>query len=156
MKLKNSLVLTLTVLAGACIGRVKQPEVTLTSVDVAGIGLKGASLVANLEIKNPNDLGVQTDSIQYQLFANTTSGTSAWAPVLSRTYNVPINLKSGGTTRVQVPVDFDYATLQGPLRAILDRGTFNYRMQGRVFLSQPIKRVLPFDKTGNVSLQGVR
>ena len=156
MRLKTSMVLTLTVLAGGCIGRVKQPEVTLTSVDVAGIGLKGASLVANLEIKNPNDLTIQSDSIQYQLFANTSAGTASWTPVFSRTYGVPITLKSGGTTKVQVPVDFDYASIQGPLRAIMDRGTFNYRMQGRVYLSEPLKRVLPFDKTGNVSLQGVR
>lgn len=156
MKFRVFLTLAAAASLAACIGKVRQPEVTLNSVRVAGVGLKGASLVADLDISNPNDLGIQTDSIVYQLWANTPDGTGNWSKVLGRTYGVPINLKSNATSRVEVPIDFNYADLQGPMRAILDRGTFNYRLQGQVYLSQPVHRTLPFDRTGNVSLQGVR
>src|SRR5262245_10575033 len=58
--------LTIGLLAG-CIGRVRQPEVTLTGVRLSGLGLRGGSLLAELEIKNPNGFDVETRSISYDL-----------------------------------------------------------------------------------------
>jgi LEA14-like dessication related protein len=150
------MVALLATVAAGCIGRVRRPEVVLNSVRVAGIGLRGASLIAELDINNQNDFDIETDSIKYQLFANTSGDGSTWSPVLQRTYAQRILIKEEQTTRVEVPIEFNYSDLSGAARAILDRGTFNYQIKGDVFVREPLKRTMPFTKTGNVSLQGAR
>jgi LEA14-like dessication related protein len=144
-----------TVVAAGCIGRVRKPEVVLSGVRVAGIGLRGATLIADLDINNQNDFDIETDSITYELFANT-SGDGNWSPVLQRTFKQRVVIKEEETTRVEVPIEFNYTDLSGPARAILDRGTFNYQLRGNVFVREPMRRTMPFTKTGNVSLQGAR
>ena len=144
----------LAAFAAGCIGRVRKPEVVLNSVRVAGIGLRGASLIAELDINNQNDFDIETDSIQYELFANTSG--SSWSPVMQRTWTQHVVIKEEQTTRVEVPIEFNYSDLSGAARAILDRGTFNYQIRGNVFVREPLRRTLPFTKTGNVSLQGAR
>lgn len=156
MKLKHMLVLAMMIVLGGCIGRVRQPEINLADLRVAGIGLRGASLVAELDIANPNDFDIETDSITYELFANTGSGAESWASVLRRSYNQRIEARENRTTRVEVPIDFNYSDLSGAGRTLIERGVLNYRIRGHVFVREPLRRTLPFSKTGNVSLSGIR
>lgn len=149
-------VVWLAVFAAGCIGRVRKPEVTLNAVRVAGIGLRGASLIAELDINNQNDFTIETDSIRYELFANTSGDGSNWSPVLTRTFTQHVKIDEDKTTRVDIPIEFNYSDLSGAARAILDRGTFNYQLRGNVFVREPLKRTIPFTHTGNVSLQGAR
>lgn len=149
-------VLLLTTVAAGCIGRVRKPEVTLNAVRVAGIGLRGASLVAELDINNRNDFTIETDSIRYELFANTSGDGTNYAPVLQRTFTQRVVIDEDKTTRVEIPIEFNYSDLSGAARAILDRGTFNYQLRGNVFVREPMRRTIPFTHTGNVSLQGAR
>jgi LEA14-like dessication related protein len=147
-------VLLLSMVAAACIGRVRKPEVTLNAVRVAGIGVRGATLVAELDINNQNDFTIETDSIRYELLANT-SGDS-YAPMLSRTFAQRVVIEEDRTTRVEIPIEFNYTELSGAARAIRDRGTFNYQLRGNVYVREPLRRTIPFTHTGSVSLQGAR
>src|SRR5687768_12352638 len=99
MKLKIGTILLTVVTLGAC-GSVKKPEVMLQNVRVAGIGLKGATLVADLDIKNGNDFDIETDSITYELFANT-STTGSWDTVLKRTFSQHVKIEEEEATRVE-------------------------------------------------------
>jgi LEA14-like dessication related protein len=146
----------LAMFAAGCIGRVRKPEVVLNTVRVGGIGLRGASLIAELDINNQNDFDIETDSIAYELFANTSGDGSTWSPVLARTWAQRVLIKEEETTRVEIPIEFNYSDLSGAARAILDRGTFNYQIRGNVFVRAPLRRTMPFTHTGNVSLQGAR
>jgi LEA14-like dessication related protein len=149
------LAMAVTAAVAAGCGSVRAPEVELNAIRVAGIGLRGASLVAELDINNVNDFDIETDSIAYQLFGNTGS-SGAWEPVLQRTVSQRIVLPEDRMTRVEIPIEFDYSDLGGAARAILDRGTFNYRIQGQVFVREPLRRTMPFTKTGRLSLTGAR
>ncbi|MGQ0814462.1 MAG: hypothetical protein ACT4O1_08340, partial [Gemmatimonadota bacterium] len=60
----------------ACSSAVKQPEVTLANIGVGGIGLRGATIIAELEIANPNDFDIETDSIVYEFEAANPSEAS--------------------------------------------------------------------------------
>jgi LEA14-like dessication related protein len=122
---------------------------------VAGIGLRGASLVADLDINNQNDFSIETDSIAYRLFAST-SGDGTWQPLFQRTYTQRIVIPEDQRTRIEIPIEFNYSDLSGAARSLLDRGTFNYRIEGNAFVREPTRRTIPFTKTGNVSLQGAR
>lgn len=154
--MKLGLVLLAAMVATSCASAVRRPEIELAGIRVAGIGLKGASLVADLDIDNPNDFDIETDSITYQLFANTSSDGESWQPVLQRTYSQRIVVAEEKTTRVEIPIDFNYSDLSGAARTILDRGMLNYRIQGNAYLREPLRRTIPFSRTGNVSLTGAR
>ncbi len=160
MKRMNSAKLTMLVLAAligtSCASSVRRPEIELTGIRVAGIGLRGASLIADLDINNQNDFDIETDSITYQLFANTAASGEDWQPVLQRTYAQRILVEEDKITRVEIPIDFDYRDLSGAARAIIDRGMLNYRIQGNAFVREPLRRTIPFSRTGNVSLTGAR
>ena len=141
---------------GACAGRVREPEVNLAGVEVAGIGLRGATLIADLEIKNPNDFTIETDSVTYTFEAASPNSATTWSQVTQGAFTQRVQVKDGGTTKVQVPIEFNYTGMSSAMQSILNRGTFNYRVHGAVFVREPLHRTIPFTKSGNVSLQGVR
>ena len=150
-----SAMLISTMLAG-CIGKVRQPEVQLAGVRVGGLGLRGATLIADLEIKNPNSFTIETDSIVYTFEAADPNQAGGWSQVTQGNYNQRIQVKDGGKTAVEVPIEFNYTGMSSAMQSILNRGTFNYRVHGAVFVREPLHRTIPFTKSGNVSLQGVR
>jgi LEA14-like dessication related protein len=148
--------LVASMIATSCGGAVKRPEIELVGMRLGGIGLRGASLVAELDITNPNDFTIETDSVAYRLFANTSSSGDSWQPVLQRTHTQRIVIPEDEKTRVEIPIEFNYSEMSGAARSILDRGTFNYRIEGNAYVREPLKRTIPFTKTGNVSLSGAR
>jgi LEA14-like dessication related protein len=143
-------------IASGCASAVKRPEIDLIGIRLGGIGIRGATLIAELDITNPNDFTIETDSVAYQLFANTSSDGGTWQPVLQRTFTQRMVIPEDEKTRVEIPIEFNYSEMTGAARSILDRGTFNYRIQGNAYVREPLKRTIPFTKTGNVSLSGAR
>lgn len=160
MTMKNrsiyAVLLAVTVLAAGCSSAIKQPEVNLLSIGVGGIGLRGATLIANVEIANPNSFSIESDSITYDLEAADPGSASSWTRVTTGTVTERIKVDDHGRTRVEIPIEFNYSSLSGAMRSILDRGTFNYRIRGHAFVREPLKRSIPFTKTGNLSLSGSR
>lgn len=157
---KRVLTLAGVFLLGACSAKnmIRQPEITLTDVKLGGIGLRGGQLIAELEITNPNSFDVETREVTYDLKISDrdASGKETWVDFASGKYDRKIEVDDGGRTKVEIPIDFTYASASGALRSIMDRGTFNYRVTGTVALREPLNRTVNYAKTGNISLQGVR
>lgn len=143
------------IIAAGC-GSVRKPEITLTGMRLGSAGLTGATLIADLEINNRNDFTIETDSITYQLFGSTSSDGKTWSPLLQRTFADRIVIKEDDITRVAIPIEFNYRELSGAAGSILQRGTFNYRIEGHAFVREPMRRTIPFNKTGSVSISGIR
>jgi LEA14-like dessication related protein len=147
----------LVVLQTAACASVKRPEIELIGVRVGGVGLRGATLIAELDVNNRNDFEITSDSISYQLLANTaSSGTEQWQPVLQRTHTQRIVINEDDITRIEIPIEFNYTDLSGAARSILERGVFNYRLVGNAFVTEPLRRTIPFSRNGSVSLTSVR
>jgi hypothetical protein len=53
---------------------------------------------------------------------------------------------------VEIPVEFRYAGIGTAARALLDSGTFNYRISGTVAVERPIRTDLPYRHSGTASL----
>lgn len=149
-------VAAVALLLTACIGRVRAPTVELAGIRFGGIGLRGATLIAELNIDNPNDFTIETDSITFEFEAANPGEPNEWTRVTQGTNTQRYRLEEEKRTEVELPIDFTYAGLSAPVRAILDRGTFNYRVRGQVFVREPLKRTVPFSQTGNLSLVGAR
>lgn len=156
--LSSAALMAVLVLAGCAKNLVREPQVNLTNVRVGGIGLRGGQLLAEIEIKNPNSFSVETNSVSYDLKVSDrdSSGKENWVDFAKGTYEPNIKIRDGGTTKIEVPIEFTYANISGAIRSIMDRGTFNYRVEGTVALREPLRREIPYKHTGNVSLQGVR
>jgi len=152
----GSVLVTAVLLATGCATVFKQPEVRLENVSLTGIGLQGASLVARLNIDNPNGFDLESRSMTYNLELQDPDSAGKWVPLARDTITQKIEVGGNSAATVEIPIDFTYSELGPAVRALLDRGTFGYRVSGRIDVSKPISRSVPYRKTGRVTLQGAR
>jgi LEA14-like dessication related protein len=148
--------LALTVLAG-CSHAFREPQVTLANLVTGGFGLKGGSVVAQLEVKNPNPFTLSTRSIDYQFeVLDATKSDTSWVSVTKGVIDKEIRVGGNDRTIVEIPIDFNYSDFGAVSRSIMDRGSFRYRVTGSVDLRDPIKRTIPFRKQDTFSLATIR
>jgi LEA14-like dessication related protein len=148
----------LLVVLTACGSRVfRQPEVTLESVQLAGLGLRGGTLLVNVEVMNPNRFALNANQLRYQLAIADTENPrdTTWLDLASGIYSEQFSVGAGQTASVQVPVEFTYAGLGGAAGSLLRAGTFNYRATGVVDVRTPLgTHEVPFRRGGTVTLMG--
>ncbi len=139
-------------LALALTSCMRAPVVDLARVRVGGIGFQGATLIADLEVQNPNRFGIETDSVTFELQAQDASSGSAWTHVAGGTHAQRFRVGGQSTARVEIPIELAYASLSTPIRSIIESGRFNYRLSGQVFVRRPIPKRVPFTQDGSISL----
>lgn len=136
----------------ACNELVRAPVVELTGVRLRGIGLRGATVVAQLDIENPNRFAIETDSVTFQFEASDPRNPRDWKRVTSGTNVQRVRIEKSSRATVEIPIEFAYTDLGTPVRALIDRGTFDYRLSGEVFVRKPLRRKVPFSRDGELSL----
>lgn len=162
MRTANRLFLSVTLLVGlaACGRAFQQPEVTLDSVRLGGLGLTGGTLLVNLQVVNPNRFALNADRLSYQLALRDPreeESDTTWIDFSSGIHDVPFSVGGGDTARVQVPVEFTYAGLGSAANSLLRSGTFRYRATGVVDVRTPLGGYdVPFRKLGTITLSGAR
>lgn len=133
----------------------QQPEVALQSVQLAGLGLRGGTLMVNLEITNPNRFSLTANELDYLIsIAQTeTAGDTTWFDLASGTHAESFTVGASDTGTLQVPVEFTYSGLGGAAASLLRAGTFNYRAIGTVDVRTPVGSFdVPFRRGGTVTL----
>jgi LEA14-like dessication related protein len=154
--LRSTLALALSLLASGCAGSVfNQPEVTLETVQVGGLGLRGGTLLVSLQVINPNRFALNADQLNYQLSlrdADETADTT-WVDFATGSYDERFSVPARDTAVVQIPVEFTYSGLGAAAGSLLRAGTFTYRASGTVDVRTPLGRhEVPFRKRGTVTL----
>ena len=148
-----SLVFLIIAVAG-CSELVRAPAVELTGVRLRSIGLRGATLLAQLQIDNPNRFAIETDSVTFHFEASDVRSPGNWRRVTSGTNTQGHRVEKESKTTLEIPIDFAYSDLGTPIRSLLERGAFDYRLSGAVFVRKPLRKRVPFSKEGNLSLSG--
>ena len=150
----------LALLATGCGGSIfRQPEITLESVQIGGLGLSGGTLVVDLQVVNPNRFTLSSNRLAYELDlrAEEAGSDSSWVDFAEGTYDQPFSVRGGETASVQIPVYFSYSGLGAAAGSMLRRGTFTYRASGTADVRTPLgTHQVPFRKTGTVTLLGTR
>lgn len=146
-------------LAGCGGGVFTQPEVSLSNVELAGLGLRGGTLLVDVQITNPNRFSLSANSLDYELSIadadDEVPGDTIWYDFASGRYDEDFTVGAGATESVQIPVEFSYSGLGGAASSLLRAGTFNYRATGMVDVRTPLgSREVPFRRRGMISLLG--
>jgi LEA14-like dessication related protein len=148
--------LVLVLPLSACAGAFRQPEVRLDGISVASLGFRGGMLYADVEVTNPNRFDVQASALSYTLQLADASAEGGWVRFAEGVVPEPVRLQRRGATIIRVPIQFRFEDMAGAARSMLDTGTFNYRITGDVRLVEPIGRTVPFQRTGVVTMSGIR
>lgn len=147
-------------LISACGSRMfRQPQVTLENVQIAGLGLRGGTLLVSLQIFNPNRFALNANQLNYALQLNNPQavGDTAWLDFAEGTHEEPFSIAAGDSARVEIPVEFTYAGLGGAAGSLIRNGTFTYRASGTVDVRTALgSYAVPFNKRGTVTLLGAK
>lgn len=149
--------LVAVVVGAACIGAFQQPEVRFDGLRLGRLGIRGGTVYAQLNVANPNRFGLETTALTYDLeLRSDENGQTTWSRLAGGTFVEPIRVAGRDSAVIEIPIEFAYADMTAALRSIMDRGTFDYRVSGVVSVRDPIRRDVPYRRTGTVSLDGVR
>ena len=121
------------------------PVVNVSDVRVRNIGLTGGTIDVVLEIQNPNEYRIDAEAISYNFYVDTTK-------VVSGELTQRLTLEERGKTSITIPVNFDNRALQYAMRAYLQRGALDYKVDGLFTLVTPVGRLTrPYTGTGRVA-----
>ncbi|CAN5420839.1 hypothetical protein BH24GEM3_BH24GEM3_19180 [soil metagenome] len=148
------------VIFGACTGPMyRQPEVTLQNVQLAGLGLRGGTLLVNLKVVNPNRFALNAERLRYDLLLrdSRTVNDTVWINFASGVLNQNFTVAARDSGSVEIPVEFTYAGLGGAASSLMRAGTFDYRASGTVDVRTPLGPYeVPFARRGTITLMGER
>ncbi|MEJ2679297.1 MAG: LEA type 2 family protein [Gemmatimonadota bacterium] len=138
----------------ACVPRMQRPEVRLVSVHVTSFGLTGGSVQVRLSVYNPNTFALDAKGLSYNVELAQDSSDENWISLADGTFDQAVRVGAADSTQVDIPVEFTYKGLGGAFRALLRRGTFDYRIHGDVNVQTPIRARIPYSHKGMVSMSG--
>lgn len=141
----------------ACSRAFQQPQVRLDGIRLGGIGLRGGTVYAQVNVVNPNSFDLRAQSLTYDLeLRESQAGNAGWQRLTQGTLNQELHVESNDSTTIEIPIEFSYDSMGGVIRSVIDRGTFEYRVSGNVQVTGPIRRTVPYRRTGTVDMAGVR
>jgi LEA14-like dessication related protein len=130
------------------------PSVSIVDVQIASVGLTGATAAVRLRVENPNPLPLTSGGLTYQLDlrnGGADDDPAGWKNLASGESTQIVRVPRGDTVEVTVSVPFDYADLGFALETLLATGKLRYRLSGDVRFDVPLGEVsVPFEETGNL------
>ncbi len=123
------------------------PQVSLSEVQLLGIGLSGGTLNLVLAVHNPNAYQITGGRLEAEVALEETQfGEIA----IERVLTLPAN----DTTRVEVPLRFSWQGVGAGARGFLQRGSVSYVLTGSLIAETPMgEHSVPVRTTGTVTLR---
>jgi LEA14-like dessication related protein len=145
--------LAVTMVPAGCASLFQAPEVRLQSVRVVGLGLTGGTLEAGVLVSNPNRYALRTAQLSYALdLADAGTSGDAWNPLANGQLEREVEIPATDSIVVPIPIEFTWSGVGSAIRSLIERGTFDYRVSGALHLRSPIRREVPYRRTGTLSL----
>ncbi|HUF13611.1 MAG TPA: LEA type 2 family protein [Longimicrobiales bacterium] len=142
-------ILCLALLAG-CSSAIQEPEVRLDRISVGTLGLEGGVLRVRLHVLNPNSFGIQAEGLEYLIEVSEGDPEEPWTALSEGRFTDRITVEADDSALVEIPVRFRYRDLGTAVTAMLATGSFDYRVSGRVHLVEPLRREIPFRRSGAI------
>ncbi|MBA3260441.1 MAG: LEA type 2 family protein [Gemmatimonadales bacterium] len=114
--------------AAGCAGigaNLKEPELRLDHVIVRGIGLTGGTLDFVVDVHNPNDFDLRGTELRVGFDVDDSH-------LGDIEYDDDFSVNRGDTTRLTLPLRFDWAGVGSAVRSALGYGDIPYNMKGEI------------------------
>ena len=137
---------------------VKEPHVSLNSVDFAGISLQGVDLLVHVDVENPNGITIPLPKLDWELFINDAS-------FLKGAINNNQSLTAHQTVTIDLPLSVGYEGLFNAFSSIINSNetayeitvalTFNIPVLGERVYRLTHSGTLPIIRKPEISFQGI-
>ena len=121
----------------------KKPVVELKEVEMANADAKGANLLFNVQVMNPNDFALEVDSVRYAIEIG---GKQIAQEEITEITKVAANT----TGIVKIPLKVLYADIFSSIGDFLRNEATAYRLKGSASIGL---LNLPFDETGGFKIE---
>jgi LEA14-like dessication related protein len=124
---------------------VERPTARVVSGEITSLSFDRAELTFDVEVENPNPVGVRLAGIDYELFFEESS-------FLRGATDEEIEIAANGSSTVRIPVGVGYTELIESVRSLSDRRETAYRLAAGVSVDVPaLGRVrLPVERSGTI------
>lgn len=122
---------------------IKKPDLSISSVDITDISLSDLELTFDVDVDNPNQVAVNLASYDYDFLIDGSSFVKGKQPLTSQ-------IKSGGTSIVQIPVRFTFSELYQTFNSIRDKDETPFNLKAVVGVDLPVLGLteIPIEKSG--------
>jgi len=127
---------------------VKTPQVSLSGVEVVGLGFKNQTFLLSFEVVNPNPYSLPIRSIQYGVKLDGQRFASGETPC---EFAVPAN----GDTTFAISVELSLLQTAPQLLTVLRdgaRGSIEYELRGQFAVDIPLTPAIKYQNSGAISL----
>jgi LEA14-like dessication related protein len=120
----------------------QKPVARLDSVDVQNVDIKGAKVLFNVEVENPNDFAIKVDSVKYEV-------EIGGRKISTDSISTPTEVAGKTKSTVRLPLTLQFADVFSSIGDFLRNEKTTYRLKGaaRVGIFS-----LPLDETGEFKL----
>jgi LEA14-like dessication related protein len=136
----------------------QEPELSLDSVDLAGISFEAVNLLAHVGVKNPNGFSIPLPKVDWELFINS-------APFIQGNFTDNKTIKSQGAVTLDVPLSFSYSGLYNSFASLLEKREAAYDIAMKLRFPIPLieekvfnlnfSNVIPIPHVPDISFQGI-
>jgi len=100
---------------------IADPKVSFNSVEIAGISLSGVTLLAHLDVENPNSFSIPMPKAEWRLFINDVFFANG---VMENTQTI----RAGETVTLSVPVNVGYENLFRTISSLIGMSEAPYNL----------------------------
>ncbi len=111
--------------------RMRQPEIRLDTVRLAGLRMDSMDLLFGLVLDNPNPVPVTLEAIQYDLFVEGTR-------FLSGRQDRPYQLNAQGESRIDLPLRLIFSDLFDTYKTLAARDSTAYELRAQLTFQIPV------------------
>lgn len=122
--------------------QVKEPELSISNVQILGMSLTDAQLAFDVDVKNPNSVGLSMNGLSYSLAIED-------KPLFNGAAADKLNIAAKTTSRVTLPFTLRYEDVLGTLSALRENEELRYTVSGKADFGL---FSLPYSRTGTFSL----
>jgi LEA14-like dessication related protein len=128
---------------GGCTSPLKQPTVTVTDITMQGVSLSSTSVLATVQVENPNPVGITIANLSFDLFYETGDGER----YLGHGGRENLVIPKESTSRFDIPVEIgNVQALQAGV-VLLREGSLTLVTRGTAAVDLKITTVrIPFEK----------
>ncbi len=124
---------------------VQEPNASVKNVKISSLSLQKVDLLFDVDVENPNSMGIQLAGMDYDLLLDGTS-------FLKGQKDDRLEISANGHSNVQIPLSLTYDEIRKAVKAFADKDTIPYQLDLKIGVELPVLGAIkvPVSKKGSV------